>query len=267
MSDEDEKQKTWWGIHEIKDGGKCNPCGVLPSEEIARNAAEELFPEGNWIVEPVNPDHLQQWGPGKLEDKPFDKVRVAERPDVEGVEAELYFGEHPHSRGDNNQYANYGDGRVVAFNGHRLLHEIVFRDYNYTKESYVSGDEIRKGGSCQIKINGLVCHEFFYRDVERALHQAAGLLSQIHEHSSRVWDPEDRARLEGRKIYYYNTPAVITRFIADQASVIIEPEKGHKFPLRPWQQEDLKEGQPVDDENTDSVKDEILSPHIWWWRT
>lgn len=207
----------------------------------------------------------EEWGVGKETDaKAFDVVEVGKE------QVELIFGEHPHSRRDNTVYARWENGTIEGFNGHRLIHEIKFKDHNYLKTSGLSGNEVRKGGNCEIYINNFLVETFFYRDVQWALLYAHSLIDKIHEHPIRLWDKKERDELVGRKVYWDNFPAKITSFIEDQACVILEPdnEDGENlFPLSPYEKEDLKEGQLVDDESKYTIKDSIYSPHIWWWRT
>lgn len=204
----------------------------------------------------------EKWGVGKEKDsKAFDTTIVGER------EVELIHGEFPHSRRDNTTYARWSDGRVEGFDGHRLLHEIRFKDYNYLKTSELSGNQVRKGGQCDILINGVVVESFFYRDVQWAMSEAQHKLRNIHDFPVRLWDKRDRENLIGRKVYYREMPAIITRCIEDQACVIIEPDGNDKFPMAPFEIEDAKEGGTIYDEYETSIKESIYSPHIWWWRS
>ena len=90
-----------------------------------------------------------EWGPGDLSKaKTFGWTTIGEEKD--GGALELFFGEHPHSRRDDNIYARDDHGNVYGFDGHRPLIDVTFRSYNYLKSSHLSGDEIRKGGQCVI---------------------------------------------------------------------------------------------------------------------
>lgn len=162
-----------------------------------------------------------KWGVGtKAKDKAFDTTMVDKTP------VELIFGEHPHSRSDNTIYARFPGGKVEGFDGHRLLHEIKFRDFNYLKESGLSGDEVRKGGQCTIKINGREVDGFFYRDRAMAMQTVQHKLPIIHEHSIHFWDPEDLKKLIGRKVYYEHQPGIVTMHFPDQGCVLITAD-GH----------------------------------------
>lgn len=199
----------------------------------------------------------QQWGVGnRKNDKAFQTVKVGEQ------EVELIFGEHPHSRSDNNIYARFPSGEVESFSGHRILHRIEFNDYNYRKDGGVSDGEVRQGGQCKIYINDYLVYEFFYRDVQRAMIQATTKLDQIHEHSIQVWRKEDRDKLIGRKVYYREFPAKIERYVSSRACVVMVPDhhEGLPFPVPCFEKdEDYRE-----DEN--EVLEDIYSPHIWWYR-
>lgn len=209
-------------------------------------------------------DMNEQWGVGNAaESKSFDTTMVGD------FEVELIHGQHPHSRCDNSMYARFPDGRIEGFDGHRLLHEIRFEDHNYLKQSGLSGNEVRKGGSCKIIINGFICKEFFYRDVTEALITARSALAKIHEHPVRLWDEADRKRLIGRKVYYHDFPAIVEMLIKDQACVILKPDHADRavFPPRPYELEDASRGDgDIDWGERKTAKVEIDSPHIWWWR-
>lgn len=200
------------------------------------------------------------WGVGNRRDeKAFDTTMVGNQ------KVDLIFGEHPHSRSDNNMYARWPDGTVEGFDGHRLIHEIKFRDFNYLKESWLSGNEVRKSGQCEIWINGFIVDCFSYREIEWALLEAHRKLPLIHGHPVRLWDEKERLNIIGRKVYYRNVPAIITDLFEDQGCVGMKPD-GCEFPPAPYELEDIKEGTCGDSEYKDFVKDSIHSPHIWWWR-
>lgn len=205
-----------------------------------------------------------EWGVGNAANsKAWATTLVSE------TEVELIHGEHPHSRCDNTTYARFPDGNIEGFDGHVLLHEIRFADYNYLKQSGLSGNEVRKGGKCEILINGHVCGEFFYRDISEALISARTRLAKIHDHPIRIWDDDERRRLIGRKVYYRDFPAVVERLIEDQACVILRPDEPDRavFPPPVYELEDARRGEgEIDWSERQTVKVEMDSPHIWWWR-
>ena len=183
------------------------------------------------------------WGPAKLGNQ----------------EIELLYGEHPHSTQDNKVYARTKDGAIYDFDGHRILIDVVIRSYNYLKESEMSGDEIRKGGECCIFADGVQVYSFFHRDPQYALLKAHGLIPTLAEHPSGIMVARDRDRLVGRKVFYERTPAVITSLILDQGCVIMKPDGCTELPPPVWAEDG-------DDDDRDHVKDDILSPRIWWHR-
>jgi hypothetical protein len=204
-------------------------------------------------------EQKQCWGVGDQGDSKAFGTTV-----VDDVDVELIHGQFPHSRSDHSIYARWPNGDVEAFDGHRLLHEIKFVDRNYLKQSGLSGNEVRKGGECQILINGRICDTFFYRDVYEALINARHRLQKIHDFPIHLWDDDDVRRLVGRKVYYRDFPAIITRFIDDQACVILSPDHPDRavFPPVPHEIEDGE----CDWGERQTVKEDIYSPNIWWWR-
>lgn len=202
-----------------------------------------------------------QWGVGNQADaKAFDKTKVY------NTEVELIFGEHPHSRRDDNIYARYPDGHIEEFDGHRRLIDINIQSRNYLKESGLSGDQIRKECVGTVSVDGIQLIEEFGRDPIRMMSRLQTLIEKYQEHESNWFNAYDRAKLPGRKIWYHDQPATIVRLIEDQGCIMIATEPGFKPPRAGDDPEehdywgDWKEGDHYE------VKDSVLSPHIWWWR-
>lgn len=199
----------------------------------------------------------EKWGYGNPEsDKAFDTITL-------GNETwDLVWGEHPHSRSDDRMYARAPDGRIEGFSGHRICFGVEIAEKNYLKESHLSGDEIRKGGSGRILADGVVIYEFFTRDCSNALLRAHAYIEQLKEAAGGDWlTAKGREKLIGRKIYYDRTPAIIERCITDQGCIIIVPESG-EFPPPVY----ASEPEDFHREDATSIKTEVIDPRIWWWR-
>jgi hypothetical protein len=201
-----------------------------------------------------------KWGIGdKVDAKAFDTTTV------EGRIVELVFGEHPHSRSDNNMYARDPmSGQIHDFDGHRRLIDVRIESSNYLKESSLSGDEVRKSVSGTIFSDGTQVYEFGHRDPAAALLMAHGLVVKLGEHESGWLNADNRMRMPGRKIYYHEIPATIVALIEEQGCVMISTEPGIEPTIRGQDAADLWEDCRDGDHYT--VKDDVLSPHIWWWR-
>ncbi len=199
-----------------------------------------------------------KWGVGNATDaKAFDTI------ELHGRAYELIFGEHPHSRRDNNVYARSPFGQIESFDGHRLCWRVEVEERNYLKESELSGDEIRKGGSYKLFVDGECIYEGFCRSVEYGMKAASRAMDALGEVCGGDWlRAKTRDTMIGRPIFYHGVPAVITRLIVDQGCVVIEAAEGHT--LRPPAHADDPEDWLLD--HRDGVKDEVTSPHIWWWR-
>lgn len=197
-----------------------------------------------------------QWGPGNKIDEPaFETGKLDD-----GTEYELFFGEHPHSRSDSNIYARFQkpmgseNERIVGFAGHRIQVQIELRTMNYLKTSYLSGDEVRKGGEWRIWLNEYEVYSSFTRDPFESLLTIRQKLHELMDLPVALYNGDSP---EGRKVFFRQTPAIITKWLPDQGCVILEPDGPTHFPPAPW------------NENSESermIKDDILSPHIWWWR-
>jgi len=203
----------------------------------------------------------EQWGPGDLKGaKAFATAKMQN-----GEEFELFNGEHPHSRNSNNQYARFKDGRIEGFDGHRVIVKVELETYNYLKQSGLSGNEVRKGGTGKIFFDGAQVAEFFYRETEYGLRRAQKLIDQLFDHPGNIWDK--KTDLKGRKVYYRDTPAVITHWFKDQGTVMVQACPGHLFPIPAYVQDDPDgNGVPFEEEERHRVKCELWDPHIWWFR-
>lgn len=201
----------------------------------------------------------QEWGVGsESAAKAFDTITM------HGRTYDLIFGEHPHSRQDNNIYARSADGQIEEFDGHRLCWRIEVEESNYLKESEMSGDEIRKGGSFKLYVDGECIYEGFCRSVESGMRMALEMKAKLNDVASGDWlRSKTRDKMIGRPIFYYGVPAIITRLIVDQGCVMIEAAEGHQLAAPPY--EEHPEDWAL--EHKDGVKDEVASPHIWWWRS
>jgi hypothetical protein len=197
------------------------------------------------------------WGVGDQADsKAFDTV----------PEGELIFGQFPHSRSDNNIYLRRPDGEIVPFDGHRRLIDVDIKSSNYMKDSYYSGDEIRKSVLGSIIVDGVKLVEIFGREVQQVMRWVDRAIDEYSEHPSNWFSKQAREEMPGRRIYYHDQPATIKRLVEDQGCVIIETEPGFVPPRRDQDEDmyDYWEDWKVDGHY--EVKEEVLSPHIWWWR-
>ncbi len=199
-----------------------------------------------------------KWGYGAPEDpKPFDTIQLHGRP------YDLIFGEHPHSRSDNNIYALSPSGNIEAFDGHRICWRVEIEEHNYLKQSELSGDEIRKGGSVKLYVDGECIFEDFVRSIDRGLFVAKTAMEKLSDVAGGDWlRAKTRKTMIGRMIFYDGVPAVIESLIVDQGCIWIVPESG-KFNAPVY------EDDPDDwlSEYGDGLKADVTSPHIWWWRS
>ncbi len=201
-----------------------------------------------------------KWGYGDPKDnKPFGITFMGPRERPRAIA--LLMGEHPHSRSDNRIYAQDASGTIHEFDGYRTLIDFEIRSNNYLKESHLSGDEIRKGGSAKILADGVVVFEFFFRDPMWALLRAHQVVGELSEHSSGWLVATERERLVGRKIWYERTPAIIERLIVDQGCILIKPDGVPEFPPPVWADKD-----DADDEDRHSIKTSVTDARIWWFR-
>lgn len=199
-----------------------------------------------------------QWGPGKnaLKEEAFELGKFQD-----GVKYELFHGEHPHSRDDNNVYARLKSGVIYEFDGHRIQVKISIETFNYLKSSGLTGDEIKKGGRALIFFDNVLVYGLTFRDPLHVLLEIHQLLPKLFEFPidwKEVCQEGTHPQIVDRKIYYHDVPATITNWFPEQGCVMIEAVEGRRFPKPAWREEE--------EEDPHRVKDDIFSPHIWWFR-
>lgn len=191
----------------------------------------------------------QKWGVGNRKDeKAFDTVKVGNH------DYELIFGEHPHQTQDNTIYARKGNF-ITGFDGHRKPIKIEIEEFNYLKESELSGDQIRKGGSVKVFLNDVQIYDDFCRNYEMGYRKASQFILDMEMNWD--WFPNKVEQKIGKIVGYYEQLMVIKRVIIDQACLVLETLDGKPMKRRLWQEDD--------DELESTAKVEITSPHIWWY--
>lgn len=202
----------------------------------------------------------EQWGPGTPEEiaqaRHFERGYLGSDPSDRDAQYGLFFGAHPHSRSDNNMYAQTEGGAVYGFNGHRVQIQVELQTHNYLKTSRFSGDEIRKGGVAKLFFNGFCVFKTGFRDPQRALLEIHRKIDELSEHVLPLHDANEVKKYIGRTVFYKGTPARIDSIYDGELSLIPLDKDG--FPPEPWMEADDFE------EYRGHVRVSLDSPHIWW---
>lgn len=174
--------------------------------------------------------------------------------------------------GDNNFWCCPADvtpsfENLIGFNGRAPAWGITFTDINYLKHKW--GDSRAEGsGSCYITRNGKKFYHVSGRDMGYCLAKAQYFLIQLQEHAinfhSRKWKEE----LIDRKVYYKNSPAIITMVFDDNGEFFIEPDKNfiQEFPETDFftdRDDDIADWYS---EWKDGIKCDFLDQNIDWFR-
>ncbi|MEW6126705.1 MAG: hypothetical protein AB1757_06680 [Acidobacteriota bacterium] len=142
----------------------------------------------------------------------------------------------------------------IPFNGHRILWSFSYEPYTYLKESELSGEEWRKGGTIHYFRNGEQVFEEFCREPDYASRRILTTLPKLMEFD---WNK----LVKGTKIYWRETPALIDYVMLDQGAFTVVVDGADRFPDHVWAKEDWEKL-----EDPTRVKIDIFDPHIWWWR-
>jgi len=194
----------------------------------------------------------KNWGVGNKKDNDsFDIIKVGNE------DVELIFGEHPHSRQDNNIYARYKDGKIKGFSGHRKLFKIEIEEYNYLKQSELSGDEIRKGGCVKLYCNGICCFEEFVRSYERGYEIVNRFIDDMEMNWN--WYPNKLQKQIGKIIGYHEQLFKIRSFIVSQGCMMLETLDGTPRKKFLWEDND-----DYDVDKNEDIKVSITGKDITW---
>jgi hypothetical protein len=160
-----------------------------------------------------------------------------------------------------------GDGSHWSrFDGHHVQIDIAFRTENRREVNDWKGcDEIRAEGTWTLALNRQQIWEGFLRyDPLDQLLEIRRVAQRLLEHEALDWgDSKPIAeQLLGRRVYYRDTPAVVTTVSClSQGCVILKPVGVAEFPLAVYLAD-----RDEDDDERDEAKVDLLYPRVWWWR-
>lgn len=118
----------------------------------------------------------------------------------------------------------------VDFDGHFLEWKLEYSPKTYLKESELSGDQWRKGGSVKIYLNGDCVLEEFCRNPERALMLLSKGLHELQSHFEifgvdiSTWKED----LVGKKVHHGGIPSTVVRYI-DNGEIIVKRDDGKDY--------------------------------------
>jgi len=148
----------------------------------------------------------------------------------------------------------------IGIGTNRPCFEIKLVQGNRTKCKW-GETRINGTGWAEIFCNKTKVYEYGFRDIEYGLARAQVLISDMTEHPFNFMDPESEI---GRKIRYYEQPAVIDSLMLEQGCVMIRKADGTGFDLsRPW---DDKDDIPNCWQDENVVKDDVFAKTIYWFR-
>lgn len=130
--------------------------------------------------------------------------------------------------------------------------------FNYSKH------RVSKSVCIEMSCNLKKVYEFRCRDMGYGMVRAQELMVKMNEHP---FEFRDTSKEVGRKIWFYDQPAIIDSLILDQGCIMIKKDDPNDplFDLvKPW---NTKEDIEMEEWNKQSVvKDDILSTNIYWFR-
>lgn len=149
----------------------------------------------------------------------------------------------------------------IDFAGHFLEWKLEYTPKTYLKESQLSGDEWRKGGSVKIYLNDDCVLNEFCREPERALMLLAKGLHELQCHFELFGVHIDNWKEEmiGKKVYFCGIPSTVDRYVGD-GELIVKRDDGKDY--RPDVYPSLMNEEDNEWEDTDRVH--ITDKRINW---
>lgn len=148
---------------------------------------------------------------------------------------------------------------LLEFNGYPCAWGMIIDNHGYVRTHW-DESEVTSSQTITITRNGAP----FYRT--HGIYHALDLLDYLkeNEHPLDLQSYEYDKKAVGRKVWWKGQKAVVERFITGQACVILTPDPTiGKFSVPPeYEGDDLM----WDDESPDSIKEDIFSKQIRWFR-
>jgi hypothetical protein len=126
--------------------------------------------------------------------------------------------------------------------------------------------QIQENGSCWITRNGEKFYEVSGRSHEYALAKAQSLIVDLSESFFSVFSRNWKEEIKGRKVWHHNQPAKVKYICEGQGAMILEPDGIDKFEPQIWQIDEDQDRQEWMAEYGDSVKVDMLSESVHWFR-
>jgi hypothetical protein len=154
------------------------------------------------------------------------------------------------------------------FRGHHVQIDIGFHTANRREVNDWKGrDEIRAEGTWTLALARQQCWEGYLR--EGPLNQLLDIhriANRMLHHSAIDWRLETTAadQLQGRRVYYDRTPAVVSSaHVLSQGCVMLRPVGIDRFPPSVHALDDESDDDLYE---RDEIKVELLCERVWWWR-
>ena len=97
--------------------------------------------------------------------------------------------------------------------------------------------------------------------MDYSIPKAISIIKELPGHPLGLQEIDFDKKCIGRKVWWRSQPAIITAYIKNQGSVILEPDGINEFAI-PAE----FEGDDMFEEETEFIKTSILDEHIYWFR-
>lgn len=157
----------------------------------------------------------------------------------------------------------------IDFDGHFLEWKLEYIPETYLKESEMSGDQYRKGGSVKIYLNDDCVYNEFCREEDMAITLMSKGLHELKCHFELLGIHLDKWKEElvGKKVYHAGVPSIVDSYCGN-GEIIVRTEDGKPYEIYGFKKEELKEDPDnYEDEWKDKDRVHITDSRIYWYRT
>lgn len=142
---------------------------------------------------------------------------------------------------------------------HPVTWGLKYKEKNVSRCKWEEHDSFTRG--CTVIYRNMEKFMTIAGDMDYSIPKAISIIKELPEHPLELQEIDFDKKCIGRKVWWRSQPAIITGYVKNQGSVILEPDGIDAFVI-PAEFKD----EPMFEDDTDSVKTSILDKNIYWFR-
>ena len=103
-------------------------------------------------------------------------------------------------------------------------------------------------------------------DMDYSIPKAISIIKELPDHPLELQEIDFDKKCIGRKVWWRSQPAIITAYVKNQGSVILEPDGINEFDIPAEFKAEIGDEDLIYEEETEFIKTSILDKNIYWIR-